>query len=69
MDLLSEDWLSFLLKLVGAFLLALPVAWDREKSTRIMGLRTFPIVLEYKLLAHAIFVSGRRFFSAGAEFF
>lgn len=44
MDLLSEDWLNFLLKIVGAFLLALPIAWDREKSTRIMGLRTFPLV-------------------------
>lgn len=44
MDFLPEDWLSFLLKLMRAFLLALPVAWDREKSTRIMGLRTFPLV-------------------------
>lgn len=44
MNFLPEDWLSFLLKLMGAFLLALPVAWDREKSTRIMGLRTFPLV-------------------------
>ena len=44
MNFLPEDGLSFLLKLMGAFLLALPVAWDREKSTRIMGLRTFPLV-------------------------
>ena len=27
-----------------AFLLALPVAWDREKSSRGAGLRTFPLV-------------------------
>jgi len=33
-----------LLRLLIAFLLALPVAWEREKSTRLMGLRTFPIV-------------------------
>lgn len=36
--------LSYFLKLVVAFLLALPIAIDREKSTRIMGLRTFPLV-------------------------
>lgn len=33
-----------LLKILVAFLLALPVAWERERSTRLMGLRTFPIV-------------------------
>lgn len=41
------DWQSFLeplLKLSGAFLLTLPVAWERERSTRIMGLRTFSLV-------------------------
>ncbi|MEQ9077593.1 MAG: MgtC/SapB family protein [Sandaracinaceae bacterium] len=27
-----------------AFVIALPVGWDREKSTRTMGLRTFPLV-------------------------
>jgi len=27
-----------------AYALALPVAWDREKSTRSAGLRTFPLV-------------------------
>lgn len=31
-------------KLAAAFALALPVAWEREKRTRLMGLRTFPIV-------------------------
>ena len=30
--------------LVGAFVLALPIAWDRERSARKMGLRTFPLV-------------------------
>lgn len=41
------DWSEFLeplLKLVGTFLLALPIAWEREHSTRIMGLRTFTLV-------------------------
>ncbi len=31
-------------KLAVAFLLTLPIAWEREKSTHIMGLRTFPLV-------------------------
>lgn len=35
---------EYLVKLAIAFALALPVAWDREKRTRIMGLRTFPLV-------------------------
>lgn len=32
------------LKLIGAFFLALPVAWERQRSDRGMGLRTFPLV-------------------------
>lgn len=36
--------LEYLVKLAIAFVLALPVAWDREQRTRIMGLRTFPLV-------------------------
>ena len=48
-DLVGFDfsWNMFfvvLLKLLVAFALTFPVAWQREKSTRIMGLRTFPIV-------------------------
>lgn len=31
-------------RLVAAFLLALPVAWDREQARRTVGLRTFPLV-------------------------
>lgn len=31
-------------KLALAFLLAMPIALDREQETRIMGLRTFPLV-------------------------
>lgn len=36
--------LAHLGKLVAAFLLTLPVGWNREASTRAMGLRTFPLV-------------------------
>jgi putative Mg2+ transporter-C (MgtC) family protein len=49
MDALNAlwDWEHFFvhfLKLAGSFLLALPIAWERERSTRIMGLRTFSLV-------------------------
>ncbi len=47
MALFSIDaglWLEYLAKITIAFVLALPVAWDREHRTRIMGLRTFPLV-------------------------
>ena len=47
MEWLRFDW-AFLgvvaVKLVLASLLTMPVAWERERSTRIMGLRTFPLV-------------------------
>ena len=33
-----------LLRLAVAWLLALPIAWDREKNERSAGLRTFPLV-------------------------
>lgn len=36
--------LIHLLQIAAAFALALPIGWEREKSTRIMGLRTFPLV-------------------------
>ncbi len=41
------DWsqiLIFLLRISAAFVLALPVAWEREMASRSMGLRTFPLV-------------------------
>ncbi len=47
MDWPTLDWrqlLEHLLKIAGAYLLVLPVAWERERATRIMGLRTFPLV-------------------------
>jgi putative Mg2+ transporter-C (MgtC) family protein len=46
------------LKLLVTFLIALPVGWERESSTRIMGLRTFPLVAlascAYVLVGQAI---------------
>lgn len=41
------DWATLIYNLVHlavAFLLALPVAWDREKNARGVGLRTFTLV-------------------------
>lgn len=41
------DWnqlISYVIKILGAFLVALPIAWEREQSTRSLGLRTFPLV-------------------------
>ena len=32
------------IKIIVACLITLPIAWDREKHTRIMGMRTFPLV-------------------------
>jgi putative Mg2+ transporter-C (MgtC) family protein len=40
-------WAEILVNLIQigiAFVLALPVAWDREQSARSAGLRTFPLV-------------------------
>jgi putative Mg2+ transporter-C (MgtC) family protein len=39
----SEVWFN-LVQLLTAWVLALPVAWDRERATRGAGLRTFPLV-------------------------
>lgn len=47
MELFDIDgglWLDYIVKTAVAFFLALPIAWDREQKTRIMGLRTFPLV-------------------------
>lgn len=46
-NLMSIDWqqmLSHLVLLSIAFILALPIGLDRERSRRAFGLRTFPIV-------------------------
>lgn len=47
MELLNLDIQSLttnLVKLLIAFVITLPVAWDREIESRSMGLRTFPLV-------------------------
>jgi putative Mg2+ transporter-C (MgtC) family protein len=36
--------LPHILALAGAYALALPIGWDREKAARSAGLRTFPLV-------------------------
>jgi len=49
-------------RLVGALILALPVAWDRERNSKIMGLRTFPLVAlgacGYVLVGQAFILNG-----------
>ncbi|MBB5535882.1 MgtC/SapB family protein [Rhizobium giardinii] len=40
----SFDLVPHLGALIAAYLLALPIGWDREKSERSAGLRTFPLV-------------------------
>ena len=35
---------AHVIALAGAFALAIPIGWDREKKERSAGLRTFPLV-------------------------
>ena len=63
MDVPLIEWpliLASLGKLAVAYLLALPVAWDREKEARSAGLRTFPLVAiascGYMLFAVELFI-------------
>jgi len=49
MDLLSSvfDWQVFWVmaaKITGAYILALPIGWEREHAQHSVGLRTFPLV-------------------------
>lgn len=48
--------------LAVAFLIALPVGWDRERATRAVGLRTFPLVAvasaAYVVVARAVAEDG-----------
>jgi putative Mg2+ transporter-C (MgtC) family protein len=60
----APEWVSVadvLLKIGIAYLLALPVAWDREQKGRSAGLRTFPLVATaatgYMLLAGSLYAS------------
>lgn len=67
MDLTSIDGALLLenaLKLLGAFLLAVPVAWNREQKNRSAGLRTFPLV---GLAACSYVLIGREVFGMGAD--
>jgi putative Mg2+ transporter-C (MgtC) family protein len=46
-ELQELEWFIYvahLAELSIAFLLAIPIGWDREQETRSMGLRTFPLV-------------------------
>ena len=56
------DWWNVganLLSVAAAYLLAMPVAWEREHNARTAGLRTFPLVAVascgYVLLATSVF--------------
>ena len=40
----AQETLSHLVKLALAYLLALPIGWNREKEERSAGIRTFPLV-------------------------
>lgn len=40
----AGETLSHLVKLVLAYLLALPIGWNREQEERSAGIRTFPLV-------------------------
>lgn len=50
---------SVLLRVGGAYLLALPIGWQRERAERSLGLRTFPLVAmasaAYLVLAGTLF--------------
>lgn len=52
-----------LLALIGALLLAMPIAWNREKHSNIMGIRTFPLV---SMGACAYVLISREFIGADA---
>lgn len=54
--------LPHLVALVTAYVLALPIGWDREKATRSAGLRTFPLVA----LASCGFVQATEGIAAGS---
>lgn len=65
MQPLGFDWLQMLdhlLRIGIAFALTMPIALEREHSTRIMGLRTFPLVAVascgYVLIAVAVVGAG-----------
>lgn len=64
---LNINWtqlLTDLTKFAAAFLLAFPIAYNREQSTRIMGLRTFPLVA---VASCGYVLVGMRIISPGAD--
>lgn len=58
-NIFDLNWFHYIFKILLAFVLALPIGWNRERSTRIMGLRTFPLVAmgstAYVLVALTLF--------------
>lgn len=56
------DMLPHLATLAIAYLLALPIGWNREKAERSAGIRTFPLVA----LAASGFVQGAEHITAGS---
>ena len=60
-EVIQQFFHSDFFKLTFAFLLTLPVAYNREQSTRIMGLRTFPLVA---IATTAYILVGTQFISA-----
>lgn len=57
----TEAAVSVLLRLVISFALALPIGWERERNSRTLGLRTFPLVAmssaAYITIAEELFVT------------
>lgn len=43
-DIQLDRIVEYAFKILVAFALTLPIAWERERSTHSMGLRTFPLV-------------------------
>ena len=52
-------FLRYSLYIAAAYVITLPVAWERERDTRILGLRTFPLIsvaaCVYVLIGTAVF--------------
>lgn len=59
-----ESTLTMLGRLLGAYLLAMPIGYEREASERTMGLRTFPLVA---LASAGYLMLGNRLFGPDAN--
>ncbi|MEO7168352.1 MAG: MgtC/SapB family protein [Spartobacteria bacterium] len=62
LGMIEWNWLEgawHLGQMLIAFLITLPIAWNREQADRVMGLRTFPLVAMascgFMLLAQSVF--------------